>query len=293
MNPEEQEKKPPLEQTLKPIKSLRTYQGDVQEAIVKNNYSSKDIFLAEQNKKRGLVGASTNPENPELKNKLYFIFGVIFLVLGLGIVGAVYLIRAKETTTVERKTKALISFSAEKTISVATTTRESFLSELILDKSNFNLPVNSILYINTVDGNNRPEIVENVLALLAPRMPGTLARSFAPRYMLGVFSFDKNEPFIILTTDDYALSFAGMLRWEKDMVSDLGRLMNISQNASTTPYTFVDQERRNKDLRVMKNEKNEIILLYSFLDDKTLLIARNENVFTAILSRYQLTQQAK
>ena len=84
-----------------------------------------------------------------------------------------------------------------------------------------------------------------------------------------------------------------MLKWEKDMVSDVGKLFGISVNASSTPQTFVDQERRNKDLRVLKDENGKVILLYSFIDNNTLLITKNENVFGAVLSKFLISQQEK
>lgn len=293
MNPEEKENKPPLEQVLKPVKSLRTYQGDVEEAISKNNYSSADIFLAEQQKKSSLVGISLIRQNPELKRKLYLTFGIILLVLGIGIVTTVYYIRSSEKTIVEQRTKALIGFSQEKVLSVTATTRERLINQLLDEKNSFSLPVNSILYINTANASGTPADIENVLALLSPKMPGSLSRSFSPKYMIGIFSFDTNEPFIILTTEDLALSFAGMLKWEKDMVSDVGKLFGIIVNASSTPSTFLDQERRNEDLRVLKGEDGKIILLYSFIDNDTLLITKNENIFSAILSRFLISQQEK
>lgn len=292
MNPEENEKKPPLQEVLKPNKSLRTYQGDVEDAISKNNYSSKDIFLAEQEKR--VDGTSANPFiKPTVKNNLVMVLAFILLILGVVVIGFVYYMKSSEEIVVAQRTKQIISFSEEKAISIATTTREKFIGELVEEKVTLNLPVNSILYLNTVDGREEPAQTEAMLSLLAPRMPNSLARSFSNKYMLGVFSFDTNEPFILLKTDDYGLSFSGMLKWEKDAAIDLGRLFGFSQNASSSAAVFVDEERRNKDLRVLRDGQGKILLLYSFIDQETLLITKNENIFNAILSKYLISQQEK
>ena len=104
-----------------PIKSLRTYQGDVEEAIGKNKESSTSIFIAEQKRKL---------ENPEkvvvvkdhpIRNKIYIYFGSIFFILGICIVISVYYIRATEKTVVEQQIKALLSFSKEKESNPAAT----------------------------------------------------------------------------------------------------------------------------------------------------------------------------
>ena len=65
-------------------------------------------------------------------------------LLGLAIVTTVYYIRSSEKTIVEQRTKALVGFSEEKVLSIATTTRERFITELLEEKASFNLPVNSI-----------------------------------------------------------------------------------------------------------------------------------------------------
>lgn len=294
MNPEEQDKKPPLEQTLKPVKSLRTYQGDVQEAISKNNYSSSDIFLAEQERKKDsskLNFTAIDTINPELKNKLFVTLGIIFFVLGISMVGIVYYLRASEKVIVEQQTKAIIGFSEESLLSVATTTREKFLNEILVEKESFRLPVNSVLYVNTINNLEQPENIEKIISLLAPRMPAALSRSFGKKYMIGIYSFDTNEPFIILSTEDFALSFSGMLKWEKDITSDLGKIFGINLNASSTVPTFVDEEKRNKDLRILKDADGKTLMLYSFIDSKTLLITKNENIFSAVLSKFLLSQQ--
>lgn len=295
MNPDEKDEKHPVEQTGRPIKSLRTYQGDVEEAISKNKFSSTDIFLAEQEKKRTASDLKRIMvfNNPETKNKILFTIGLVLVTLGLVAIGVVYYLRSNESVIVEQKTKAIIGFTKEKTLLVSATTREKFTNQILAEKNGFSLPVNSVLYLNTVDANEKPAEIENVLTLLAPKMPGSLSRSFENKYMLGVFSFDTNEFFIILTTEDFGLSFSGMLKWEKDMLSDIGKLFAVLTNASSTSLTFVDQERRNKDLRVLKGENGKILLLYSFIDSKTLLITKNESVFNAILNKYQVSQQAK
>jgi hypothetical protein len=111
--------------------------------------------------------------------------------------------------------------------------------------------------------------------------------------MLGIYSFDTNEPFIILTTNDFANSFSGMLRWEKDMVSDFEKIFLISQKIGSTTVEFVDEALRNKDLRILQNENKKTILLYSFVDKNTIVITTNESIFTAIVNKYNVSKQIR
>ncbi len=133
--------------------------------------------------------------------------------------------------------------------------------------------------------------ISEVLGLLAPRMPASLVRAFENKYMLGVYSFDTNEPFIILTTNDFPVAYSGMLKWEKDMVADIGKIFNISVVNSEPPLAFTDEALKNRDLRVLKDNENKTILLYSFIDKNTLVITSNENIFNAIIGKYFVSQQ--
>ena len=122
-------------------------------------------------------------------------------------------------------------------------------------------------------------------------MPSELSRSFDKKFMVGIYSFDTNEPFIILKTSDYGASYAGMLKWEKEMSRDLGEIFSLPATLYGAP--FIDEEYKNKDLRVLRNTDGKVAMLYSFIDKNTLLITANENVFSAILGKYVISQQVR
>lgn len=98
----------------------------------------------------------------------------------------------------------------------------------------------SILFLNITESDTKKADLNKVLPLLAPNMPPSLMRSFSGEYMVGIYSFDTNEPFIILKVDDYPNSYSGMLKWEKDMFQDLATMFSISLPGTTTPV-FVDE----------------------------------------------------
>lgn len=275
-----------------PIKSLRTYQGDVEEALHKNNFSATTILVAEQKRRESAPRVAEKHINLEARNKFFTVLGIALLFIGALVVTAVYYVRSHQQVVIEQKTKALMEFSVEKTFATASSTRDSLISEIISEKNSFKNIVNSVLYINTTDSSGNPEKVERVLSLLAPNMPASLARSFDDKYMLGIFSYDTNEAFIILTTSDYASSYAGMLKWETGMQSDLGKVFDVQQNASTT-NTFVDEALRNKDLRILRDAQGKTTLLYSFIDKNTLVITKNENIFNAILAKYLTSKNTR
>ncbi len=275
-----------------PIKSLRTYQGDVEEAIGKNKESSTTIFVAEQKRKEFHPEKATEIKYSPVRNRLFIYLGGVFFVLGLVAVASVYYIRSSEKTVIEQQTKTLLSFSKEKDINIASSTRETLLSTIKQEKDGFKLPVNSVLYINTLSG-KVPTPIVHLLSLIGPSQPSSLTRSFADSYMIGVYSYDTNEVFLILKVKDFASSYSGMLKWEKDMPKDLAKIFSISPDITNSEIPFVDEAIKNKDLRVLRDFGGKTQLLYSFIDKETLLITKNEAILNAIIGRLAIGKQAK
>ncbi len=290
MNPEENKKKE--ERT--PIKSLRTFQGDVQEAISKNNYSSTTILVKEQERKlENPVLAKESAEiigSSNARNKTFILFGVTFIVLGLVSVATLYYMKSTEKVVVEKQTKAMIAFTEERKIDFENQNRKNLIEKIIDGKKN-NLPVNSVLYLNTTKNDSVISVTE-LLETISPQMPPSLQRSFKGEYMLGIYSYDTNEPFIILSVDDYTLSYPGMLKWEENIVSDLGEIFDADK-ASTTSELFTDETIKNRDIRVLKDTSGNSVLLYSFIDKKTLVITKNENILSAIVGKLIISKQVK
>lgn len=290
MNPEENKNK---EKT--PIKSLRTFQGDVQEAIAKNNYSSTTILVKEQERK--LENPTIAKESAEIigssnaRNKTFIILGVGLIVVGLVSIASLYYLKSNEKVVVEKQTKAMIAFTEEKKLSLNNLDRKVLNEKIIETRDKTNLPVNSVVYVNTFKNDKEVEVTD-FLTTIAPSMPPSLYRSFGKEYMVGVYSYDENSPFIILTVDDYTLSYPGMLKWEETMIEDVGTLFNVNIS-STTDKLFIDETIKNRDIRAVKNSSGNTVLLYSFVDRKTLVIAPNENILSAIVGKLIISKQVK
>lgn len=277
----------------KPIKSLRTYQGDVEEALSKTKSSAATIMIAEQKRKEKSPEIFDRPKNLEVRNKTFIVTGISLFVLGLIIVGSVYYVKSMQQVVVEQNTKALIAYSAEHKIAANSLNREQLIAKIISEKNTFKMQPNSVLFLNTLDEKEKEIDTEKILSLLAPKMPSSLVRSFGGRYMIGVYSFDTNEPFIILKTEDFPESYSGMLKWEKDMVSDLGKIFSINIKNSEPPPVFLDEAVKNKDLRALVDSNNKTLLLYSFVDKNTLIITTNEGIFNAINEKYLINMQTR
>ncbi len=283
-------KKP--EEEHKPIKSLRTFAGDVEEAIEKEKFSTATIALAEQ--KRREERHEKIEEFPEVKNRTsLYIYGAIGLfVLSIVLVAGVYIWRNRQDKKIVERPVTPISFTKLDTFPIAGKNKDALQTEILSQQKSFNSPINSVLFINFVDTFNKADDVSSLISLIFPNIPSSLARSFAGNYMFGIYAYDVNAPFIILNTNDYALSYSGMLKWENSIPYDLGKIFNITPNASTT-LKFIDKSIKNYDMRVLTDDARNTLLVYSFINRNTLVITKNENIFSAIVAKYEISKQTR
>lgn len=285
MNPEDRENQ-------KPIKALRTYQGDVEEVLSKTKSSTATIMLAEE--KRREERPELAPRRREVsgeRNRLYLVLGSFLLFLAISIVGGVYYIRLNEKVVVKPKEKALIAFTKEVKIQTNNTSNENLSKKIETEVERFNQEINSVLNINLTDDGGETISAEESVKKISKNIPAELSRSFDGKYMIGVYSFDTNTPFIILKTSDYENSYSGMLKWERDIPRDLAGIFKIPKEIINNKVAFIDEAYKNKDFRVLVDSSGKSVLLYSFIDKNTLFITTNENVFSALFGKYIINQE--
>ncbi len=158
--------------------------------------------------------------------------------------------------------------------------------------------------------------------------PDILLRNISEASTVGVtHQGSETRPFFILRVSSYERTFAGMLTWEPLMARDLALLYPLypvdapievpvplttassttatsapKNIASTTiaPSTPVQAASRirfedtivaNRDVRVLRDTTGRSLLLYGYADKETLIIARDEAAFTALITRLQSSSQ--
>lgn len=157
------------------------------------------------------------------------------------------------------------------------------------------------------------------LALAAPEL---LLRNTLPESTVGVINEGGDtKPFFIFRVSSYERTFAAMLTWEPRMMRELAVLYPLypeeafepqvdlslvaTSTASTSPALatstpvvapvapapvtvsgrFVDAVVANRDVRILRDSRGRSIMLYGYADRETLIVARNEAAFAALLVR--------
>ncbi len=157
---------------------------------------------------------------------------------------------------------------------------------------------------------------QNFFNILSSRTPNRLIRSLNSQFFLGVYHDSNPSPFLIFQTDELDLTFSQTFTWEETMYFDLQEVLDLRKNqqeifietststediisstsSTSTPditevtpsfetNNFVDLVILNKDVRAIVDDQGEIVLMYSFIDNKNLLIVKNKKIFSEIINR--------
>ena len=295
------------------IQTIRTFKSDIAYAVKKKNESLSQIIIKEKAKKekeqKKLKNSNTAPKKTNVNTKN------ILLVVGIliaGVSGITVLYKLNKDGLLPKfpkKTASNVNVNIETT---APTTESLILAEReirinILDnkenllktisnefeKYNTNGIGNIYLYktINkTVNEKTKKENVQinasEFASIWENKMPNMLTRSLGEKFMLGVYSSqtNKNTPFLILTTGSYPQTFAGMIKWEQSMLSDINNLFGI-ETTTQTNNIFEDRIINGKDVRILTDMDGNILILYSLIDKNTVIVTTNTETFSVILQK--------
>ena len=299
------------------ISPLQTYRSDIEKVIEQKNASVVSVAAAEAEKRAAapsslekssdLPSSVHTPAGQTFLGRTALVLGGIALLAAAG--GIIYFVLTRDTSVpIAGQLQAPFMF-VDKTslVEVAQSdSRGTLVQSLEAARTNVKLSLGLVERLYPARPSALPEGIPQLLtapellAVLAPHVPDTLARTLEPAYLLGVHSFDENQPFLILRVDSYEQGFSGMLAWERTMQADLAPLfarkapihveaVQATSTASSTPpfipTQFVDRIVENRDARVIQNNFGDILLLWTFLSRNTVLITTNEYTLREIISR--------
>ena len=242
---------PPEEKEDSPLKQIRTFQGDVVDALKSQNES---LYSIRQKEGTMAVEEATGPK----KVLLLLTGGLVLLALA----GSFGFFAYKEYI---RKTAPPVPVTPEsRFISAEESAVVPNLSEFFKEvEDSPNQKLKHIIIATTSD------------PLGEARIPGVLKRAIETVFMTGALG---QNPFAILKIKSYENAFAGMLEWERNFLQD-----------TQSPSVFRDVVSRNKDIRVLSNSTSTPVVLYTILDNKWIIITNSLETLQTLIDR--LTRQ--
>jgi hypothetical protein len=282
------------------IQNIHTYSSDMADAVREQEATVIKIALAEKERKDKEKYVEENKSN--FSFNIFYVIGGIVLIVSSVWATFYFIQKGREASAIAvKKTTVDTVIKTDEQAMIDVTdiaNKQDFLTAIKTEKLKDIKIGNTksiVLYTN-IDGNTKLITTSDFISRLEINLPGGLARSLQDSFMLGVYDNgnDKNL-FLILSTNDYNSSFAGMLSWEPTILSSVFSLfsVNVSSGASSifeTPWQ--DKIISNKDSRVLIVDNNPELLSYMFLDKNKLILTENEKVIKEILQRL-VTQNIK
>ncbi len=181
------------------LKQIRTYQGDIAQAIQGQNESIYSIRQAE--KAREAAVENKNPEQEQSSpNRLKAIALLVgsFILVGAGVVGGWYsyvqFIKKTALPNIEVPANRLVIASKVVDFDSSELSRSSLIKAVMEESSKADLAEGEILHINisekivdeeTGETSVEPASSQKLMEILGSRAPGNLVRAFNPIFMLG------------------------------------------------------------------------------------------------------------
>ncbi|MEK7645248.1 MAG: hypothetical protein AAB391_02950 [Patescibacteria group bacterium] len=295
---------PEKEKTASPlIRSIHTYKEDIASSV-KGGASIASIAAAE-NARRTSQPSGDSETGETSKNVVIIAISISLLLIG-GI-GSWYVYstyREKKQVVIEQKQRDPVQ--AEKITELAPKTGPNALAvQLYSSVQNSNAPLNSIERLVPIsketltlaDGSEKtiPLSTEQFFRQINANLPETLLRSLDPSFYFGLNAVHGNQPFLILKTNSFDVALSGMFRWEPMMIRDLQSIFLRPSDRVSPPlytigtssisYKFEDAILQNKEIRAVRDSKGNVVLLYTFLDTKTVIITSDEATLKDMTAR--------
>ncbi len=289
--------------TATPLKQIRTFQGDVAQAL---GNQKESLFSIQQSEglKRASGGTVPDPSLiQEAKNdgkRKEFILLTLgsFVLIGLGLVGAWYgyqeFLRKTAPPIIAVPENRFIGIQSEMTLNVASSTRDRLFADIALNAADVAQGELMQFVLRKGSVATSPLLTTSeFFQLTQTKAPSSLVRAFDPLFMLGTLGQSR---FLIIKLSSFENAFAGMLSWEKTLAEDLGPLFATAQilQNNDSQSVFSDVTLRNKDARAIfaptgLGSTTAPVLLYSFFDNQMLIITDSAETLKTIVDR--LTQE--
>lgn len=300
-------------------KPIRTYESDIAEALANRKASVATIAIAESQKKEGvqrIVNTAPAQEKEERTNwwpiVKHFFFLLLSIVLITGGIGGGYYLYLQSPIAnpvpeapVVIKVPSVIDSDKQVTFNLDGIPRDNIINQINFEANKSPLPKGQILEMLLKEKKGGEDVTisgAGFLNKIGISIPDVLLRSIKDRWMFGIYTEKDSQrtPFVVLTTDFFQNTFAGMLAWEKTMPDDLSELFRYkdrvreADNASSTISSyfgitgdFIDRQLRNRDIREFRDRRGNLLFLYAFIDEKTLMITSTESAFMDIIDRIE------
>ncbi|PIP86334.1 hypothetical protein COV42_01910 [Candidatus Campbellbacteria bacterium CG11_big_fil_rev_8_21_14_0_20_44_21] len=277
--------------------SIRTYADDVA-GLIKSGTSLSDIAMAE-GKKRAERGEqklkSLSKDGKSRSNRFFIVFSVILFALGMmAVLGSLFFRKSEKGPEETGAASSIIFANSFREIDISALGRIELLKKINQERNSAELPlgaISNLLLEREKEGIKAALKADEFLNLLEVRAGEIFIRSLEKDFMLGAHSFDGNQGFLLFRVKSFDKAFGRMIAWEKFMLDDLWPMFYNSkpsveaESSSVFEGKFKDIVLRNRDARILEDDGKGTALVYSFPDQRHLVITTDKSTLIEVFER--------
>lgn len=297
---------------------LHTYSGDFSDRIDTRAASTFSVLAAQQDAGNAPAPSLSVRKAPNTRAIASVFAGILLVTLAAGGIYATYrfVMTMRDTPLAAVSVPSIVFADEYRELSG---TGPALMQALATAAGGTLVPGNVLLtYITDTSPDaegvqlSRPAGGDAFLRALMVPAPDILLRNISEESSVGVVNAGgQTSAFFALRVTSYERTYAGMLTWEPLLLRDLGSLYPLypaeipetpavsmaTSTASTTPAApaepvqaraltrFTDAIVANHDVRVLRDTDGKSLIIYGYADKRTLILARDEASFEAILAR--------
>lgn len=269
------------------VKAIETYASDMTEAIEKNQSGIVHDIIHEEETKKEIE----NKKNSLGRNALFVLLGILFFLGGMFLLYRLIIRNDNDTSLPIKVSPSLIYLDKTEFKEIAGLNREKIQESLGVIAENAKLKENEMIGIYPIE-NKQAVNLKRFLGLLKSGLPNENREIFLDNFLIGASGKnekeEKNGLFLMFSSASFADMFSSMKIWERNMLYDFNNFFGIPISPESNylfKKNFEDGIVQNKNARLLLNEKNEIVLMYVFLDDSFVVIANSEHAIEQLILR--------
>lgn len=282
---------PPAPQPLAPPSPIHTYSSDFSDHIDTAGATTFSVLAAQSD------AGQTPARVPQKRSFAPLIAGLAMLVIGVGAVAGAYLFtRQGSVAPAAANVPSLIPFDESVHVQGTGQSLMQAISDVGQGGSVQGNVVVTYVTLATSSGSGIPQPGGVLIQDLGLSMPSILARNIDESSTVGIVRAGaESRPFMVLKVNSYERTFAGMLAWEPTMAtdlqifypsySDMGTTSSTTAPQTSASASFTDAVVSNYDVRVLRDSAGRSLMLYGYRGKDTLIIARDEAAFSALVAR--------
>jgi len=265
-------------------KSVQTYASDMAGVIDGDKTGLlKKIIHEEEYRDQEKINLS--PESTQ--NKIMLIASWMFLIVSLGIL--LFFLFQKNISTVDVSPQFAPMIFTDNTdfLEIFELKKEQVLQTIantILESKANSKGVEAI-YLTE---NKSIVGLERFAKILEANFVFPKDKKISDNFLMGVVNQNSKDFFILMKITALEDVFLSMRDWELKMLTDLGPIFGINLSANTKDLftkSFEDGYIQNKNARILFDANNNIVLMYVYTSDDSVLITKTEAVTKEVMLR--------